>query len=68
MKTLKQISTDKLINELIERGFKWGYVYGHGTDEPAGYKNKVIADVEKTNVLIRPEDQLETPIDYYKYF
>lgn len=65
---MKDISTEDLIKELESRGFKWGYVYGHGTDEPAGNKNMIIADVEKVNVLIKPENLFEEAVPYDEYF
>lgn len=65
---IKNATTEQLVNELLERGFKWGYVFGHGTDEPAGSKDMVIADLEKTNVLIRPGDLFEKPEPISSYF
>ena len=71
---IKDITTENLIKELERRGFKWGYVHGHGSDEPCSWidpqtkENYVIADVEKTTVLIRPEDQFNEPEKYDSYF
>lgn len=65
---MESISTEDLIKELEKRGFKWGYVYGHGNDEPASNNGFVIADVEKKKVLIKPEDQFAEPEEINKYF
>ena len=65
---IKDLTTEQLVNELLERGFKWGYVCGHGTDEPAASGEFVIADIEKATVLIRPEDLFSKPAKYDDYF
>ena len=62
------MNEEELLKELEKLGYKWGYVYGHGTDEPAGDKGFVLADLEKTRVLIKPEDLFKEPIEYDKYF
>ena len=68
MENLDKVSTEELIKELEKRGYKWGYVYGHGDGEPAGDGEFVIADVEKTNVLISPEDQFSEPMPEDKFW
>ena len=65
---MKDVTTEDLIKELERRGSKWGYIYGHGSEEPAGNKGDIIADVEKTRVLISPDDLFEKPIPYDEYF
>lgn len=69
---VQEIKTEDLIKELENRGYKWGYLSGHGTDEACswsdGNETWVIADIEKTNVLIKPEDQFKEPIKYNDYF
>lgn len=59
---MDKVKTEDLIKELEKRGFKWGYVWGHGQEEYASEREYVIADLEKVNVLIRPEDLFEEPI------
>ena len=69
---MKDISTEDLIKELENRGYKWGNVSGHGQEEYCTWYDNdkdeifVIADVEKTDVLIKPEDLYKEPIDYDK--
>lgn len=69
---IEEFTTEELIKELERRGYKWGYLWGHGTDEACtwsdGKEQYVIADIEKTTVLIRPEDQLKEPVKYEDYF
>lgn len=70
---MKDIKTEDLIKELESRGFKWGYVTGHGDSEPCTWIDEkgehwVIADVEKDVVLISPEKQFKEPVPYDKWF
>jgi len=65
---MKEIKTEDLLKELESRGFKRGYVYGHGESEPAGQGDFIIADLEKTSVLISPEDLFDEPVPYDKWF
>lgn len=58
----------EIVDQLLARGWKWGYVFGHGDDEPAGDGDMVIADLEKTKVLIAPSDLMEKPISQKEYF
>lgn len=61
---MKDFTTEELIQELLDRGFKWGYLSGHGDCEYVyGEGGLIIGDIEKTNVLIRPEDLYKEPIE-----
>ena len=66
------MNEEEYIQKLLDLGWKWGYVFGHGNDEPAGGfidgEQYVIADVEKSSVLIPPKYLFGKPIKYEDYF
>lgn len=62
----------ELIKQLIAMGWRYGYVYGHGDSEPAGAEingeSFIIADLEKSSVLIPPKELFKEPVPYKEWF
>jgi hypothetical protein len=65
---MEEIKTEELLKELENRGFKQGYLSGHGTDEAVTEGEFVIADVEKCRIIIFPQDVWKEPVNINDYF